>query len=46
MRIEQCHPRQLDAIIRLSLRAWSPVFDSIHKAMDVDVYPSFYADDD
>lgn len=44
MRIEPYDAQQLDAIIRLSLRAWTPVFDSIQKAMDLDVYQSFYPD--
>jgi hypothetical protein len=29
MRIEPYDPDQLDAVIRLSLRSWSPVFDSM-----------------
>jgi GNAT superfamily N-acetyltransferase len=33
-----------DAVVRLSLRAWAPVFDSIERAMDADVYRSFYPD--
>ena len=44
MQIEPYDPRQLDAVIRLSLRAWTPVFDSIQKAMDFDVYREFYPD--
>jgi GNAT superfamily N-acetyltransferase len=44
MHIEPYDPSQLDAVIRLSLRAWTPVFDSIQKAMDIDVYSSFYPD--
>lgn len=36
-----CH---LDAVVRLSLRAWAPVFDSIQNAMDADVYREFYPD--
>ncbi len=42
MRIEPYDRSQLDAIIRLSLRAWTPVFDSIQNAMDADVYRVFY----
>lgn len=42
MQIEPYDPRQLDAIVRLSLRAWSPVFDAIQNAMDADVYRAFY----
>lgn len=44
MRIEPYDPRQLDAVIRLSLRAWTPVFDSLQKVMDLDVYREFYPD--
>lgn len=44
MRIEPYDPRDLDTIICLSLRAWAPVFDSIQKAMDSDVYGAFYPD--
>lgn len=44
MRIEPYDAHQLDAVIRLSLRAWTPVFDSIQKVMDLDVYQSFYPD--
>lgn len=44
MRIESYDSSQLDAVVGLSLRAWSPVFDSIQKAMDFDVYQSFYPD--
>jgi GNAT superfamily N-acetyltransferase len=42
MRIEPYDPRYLDDIIRLSLRAWTPVFDSIQKTMNADVYRAFY----
>ncbi|BAU64448.1 GCN5-related N-acetyltransferase [Stanieria sp. NIES-3757] len=45
MQIELYNPSYLDAIIRLSLRAWTPVFDSIQNAMDADVYQAFYPDD-
>ncbi|MEH2178582.1 GNAT family N-acetyltransferase [Nostoc sp.] len=45
MQIEPYDPRQLDAVIRLSLRAWTPVFDSIQKAMDLDVYQELYPAD-
>ena len=44
IRIEPYDADQLDAIIRLSLRAWTPVFDSIQNAMDADVYRAFYPD--
>lgn len=44
MQIEPYDPCHLDAVIRLSLRAWTPVFDSIQKAMNPDVYRAFYPD--
>ena len=44
MQIEPYTPRYLDTIIRLSLRAWTPVFDSIQNVMDADVYQAFYPD--
>ncbi len=42
IRIEPYHAHQLDAVVRLSLRAWTPVFDSMQNAMDADVYREFY----
>lgn len=42
--LEPYDPRYLDAVVRLSLRAWVPVFDSIQNAMDTDVYQAFYPD--
>lgn len=44
MQIQPYNPSQLDAVIRLSLRAWTPVFDSIQNAMNADVYQAFYPD--
>ena len=44
IQIEPYNADQLDAVIRLSLRAWNPVFDSIQNAMDADVYRAFYPD--
>lgn len=44
MHIEPYDSCQLDAVIRLSLRAWTPVFDSIQNAMNPDVYRAFYPD--
>ncbi|MBD2534621.1 GNAT family N-acetyltransferase [Nostoc flagelliforme FACHB-838] len=44
MRIEPYEDSQLDTIKSLSLRAWSPVFNSIQNAMDIEVYHSFYPD--
>ncbi len=42
MQIEPYNAKHLDAIIQLSLRAWTPVFDSIQNVMDADVYQAFY----
>ena len=44
MQIEPYNPQQLDAVIRLSLRAWAPVFESIQNVLDADVYRAFYPD--
>ncbi|MBF2050536.1 MAG: GNAT family N-acetyltransferase [Elainella sp. C42_A2020_010] len=44
MRIAPYNPDHLDAVVRLSLRAWSPVFESIQNAMDAEVYRVFYPD--
>jgi ribosomal protein S18 acetylase RimI-like enzyme len=44
MQIQPYDPEQLAAVVRLSLRAWTPVFDSIQKAMDFGVYREFYPD--
>ena len=42
MHIEPYEPRHFDAVIGFSLRAWTPVFDSIQKTMNADVYKVFY----
>jgi GNAT superfamily N-acetyltransferase len=42
MQIQPYDTEQLDAVIRLSLRAWTPVFDSIQQAISADVYQVFY----
>lgn len=42
MHIEPYASNHRDAIVRLSLRAWTPVFDSIQKIMNADVYQAFY----
>jgi GNAT superfamily N-acetyltransferase len=42
MKIELYDPRYLDDVIHLSLRAWTPVFDSIQNAMNPEVYQVFY----
>lgn len=44
MQIEPYAPHHLDALVCLSLRAWTPVFDSIQRVMDSDVYREFYPD--
>ena len=44
MKIAPYNPCHLDAVVRLSLRAWTPVFESIQKALDTDVYQVFYPD--
>ncbi len=45
MVIEPYEDSKLDAIVRLSLRAWEPVFESLQTAMGPDVYRAFYRDD-
>ena len=42
IQIELYEANHLDALIHLSLRAWTPVFDSIQNVMDPDVYRAFY----
>ena len=44
MQIEPYEDSHLDAIKSLSIRAWTPVFDSLEKVMDLEVYHSFYPD--
>lgn len=44
MQIKPYASHHLDAIIHLSLRAWTPVFASIQNAMNTDVYQAFYPD--
>jgi ribosomal protein S18 acetylase RimI-like enzyme len=45
MKIQPYDTSHLEAVIRLSLRAWAPVFDSIQSVMNADVYREFYPDD-
>jgi len=45
MVIERYDDSKLDAIVRLSLRAWEPVFESLRDAMGPAVYRAFYRDD-
>jgi ribosomal protein S18 acetylase RimI-like enzyme len=42
MQIEVYAPHHLEAVVRLSLRAWTPVFDSLQNVMHTDVYQAFY----
>lgn len=42
MQIEPYAPHHLEAVVQLSLQAWTPVFDSLQKAMNADVYQAFY----
>lgn len=44
MNIEPYDDAKLDAIIRLSLRAWEPVFASIQNAMDPEVFRDHHRD--
>lgn len=45
MLIEPYDDSQLDAIVRLSLRAWEPVFRSLQAALGPAVFRAFYRDD-
>jgi ribosomal protein S18 acetylase RimI-like enzyme len=42
VQIESYNAHHLDAVIQLSLRAWTPVFESMQNAMDAGVYRAFY----
>lgn len=44
MVIRPYRPSDADAVVRLSLRAWAPVFASIERAMDPQIYGTFYPD--
>ena len=44
MEIEPCDDSRLDAVVRLSLRAWEPVFESIEKAMGSDIFREQHPD--
>lgn len=44
MEIKPFDGSQLDAIVRLSLRAWAPVFESLENVMEPVVYREFYPD--
>lgn len=42
MRIEPYSPHHLQGVVRLSLRAWEPVFESIRDSLEAEVYQAFY----
>jgi GNAT superfamily N-acetyltransferase len=44
MQITPYEPQHLEAVVRLSLSAWAPVFDSLHNVMDAEVFQAFYPD--
>ena len=44
MRIEPFQPSRLEAVVRLSLRAWAPVFASLEDVMDAGVYREQHPD--
>jgi ribosomal protein S18 acetylase RimI-like enzyme len=44
MEIEPFDDSRLDAIVQLALRAWEPVFESIERAMDPDVFREQHPD--
>jgi ribosomal protein S18 acetylase RimI-like enzyme len=44
MQIKPYDASHVDAVVRLSLRAWSPVFDSLKKALEPSVWEQFYPD--
>jgi GNAT superfamily N-acetyltransferase len=44
MIIQPYDKKHLEAVVRLSLRAWAPVFESIEDAMDAELYQEFYPD--
>lgn len=44
IRIEPYNAQHRNAIIRLSLQAWAPVFESLQQVMDAGVYQAFFPD--
>lgn len=44
MQIEPYTPEHLEAVVQLSLKAWAPVFESLERVMNADVYRAFYPD--
>jgi ribosomal protein S18 acetylase RimI-like enzyme len=44
MQIRDYHERDREAVVRLSLRGWAPVFVSIEQALDPAIFQYFYPD--
>jgi ribosomal protein S18 acetylase RimI-like enzyme len=44
MNIRSFQPDDTGALVRISLRAWAPVFASLQEAMPVDIYDAFFPD--
>ena len=44
MKIRSYDPPDQEDVVRLALRAWTPVFESIRRVMSPDVYRVFYPD--
>ncbi len=44
MRVRPYRPDDAEAVARLALRAWAPVFASIRETLDPDIYAVFYPD--
>lgn len=44
MQIRTFQPSDRDPVVRLSLRAWAPVFESIEQQMQPEVYRHFFPD--
>lgn len=42
MQLEPYTPEHVDAVVRLSLRAWAPVFASLKQVLAPEVYEAFY----
>ena len=44
MQIRPFAPSDVDAVVRLALDAWQPVFSSLEEVLDAEVYREFYPD--
>ena len=44
MKIQPYDKTHLEAIVRLSIRAWEPVFSSLQKTMHSEIYQAFFPD--